>query len=61
MNAPDRAHAPAKAVFKWDDPLLLDPQLTGRGGMVRDGASVCAGKAHAAHPARQPHETFESR
>ena len=28
MNAPDRLHAANKPVFKWDDPLLLDLQLT---------------------------------
>ena len=27
MNAPDRSATP-KAVFKWEDPLLLDAQLT---------------------------------
>ena len=42
MNAPDRVHAPAKAVFKWDDPLLLDAQLTEEERMVRDAAQVYA-------------------
>jgi glutaryl-CoA dehydrogenase len=42
MNAPDRAHAPAKAVFKWDDPLLLDAQLTEEERMVRDAAHAYA-------------------
>jgi glutaryl-CoA dehydrogenase len=42
MNAPDRAHAPAKAVFKWDDPLLLDAQLTEEERMVRDAAQAYA-------------------
>ena len=42
MNAPDRVHAPAKAVFKWDDPLLLDAQLTEEERMVRDAAQAYA-------------------
>jgi len=42
MNAPDRADAPAKAVFKWDDPLLLDAQLTEEERMVRDAAHAYA-------------------
>jgi glutaryl-CoA dehydrogenase len=42
MNAPDRAHAPAKAVFKWDDPLLLDAELTEEERMVRDAAQAYA-------------------
>jgi glutaryl-CoA dehydrogenase len=42
MNAPDRAHAPAKAVFRWDDPLLLDAQLTEEERMVRDAAQAYA-------------------
>ena len=42
MNAPDRVHAPAKAVFKWDDPLLLDAQLTEEERMVRDAALAYA-------------------
>jgi glutaryl-CoA dehydrogenase len=40
MNAPDRAHA--KAVFKWDDPLLLDAQLTEEERMIRDAAQAYA-------------------
>ena len=42
MNAPDRAHAPPKAVFKWDDPLLLDAELTEEERMVRDAAQAYA-------------------
>jgi glutaryl-CoA dehydrogenase len=42
MNAPDRAHAPANAVFKWDDPLLLDAELTEEERMVRDAAQAYA-------------------
>ena len=42
MNAPDRVHAPAKAVFKWDDPLLLDAQLTEEERMVREAAMAYA-------------------
>jgi glutaryl-CoA dehydrogenase len=46
MNAPDpvsvHAKAPAKAVFKWDDPLLLDAQLTEEERMVRDAAQAYA-------------------
>ena len=47
MNAPDRL----KASFKWDDPLLLDEQLTDEERMVRDTAhatrrrSCCRGCA----------------
>src|ERR687892_2872782 len=37
MNAPDRK---AKAQFVWDDPLLLEQQLTQDEGMVRDAANV---------------------
>jgi glutaryl-CoA dehydrogenase len=36
MNAPDAR--PTKASFKWDDPLLLDEQLTADERMVRDAA-----------------------
>ena len=42
MNAPDRAHVSPKAVFKWDDPLLLDAQLTEEERMVRDAAHAYA-------------------
>ncbi len=42
MNAPDRVHALPKAVFKWDDPLLLDAQLTEDERMVRDAAHAYA-------------------
>jgi glutaryl-CoA dehydrogenase len=42
MNAPERVRAPAKAVFKWDDPLLLDAQLTEDERMVRDAAHAYA-------------------
>ena len=37
MNAPDSARL--KAVFKWDDPLLLEAQLTEDERMVRDAAA----------------------
>jgi glutaryl-CoA dehydrogenase len=37
MNAPDRA-ATSKPVFHWDDPLLLDTELTDLERMVRDTA-----------------------
>jgi glutaryl-CoA dehydrogenase len=40
MNAPDRP--PAKPVFKWDDPLLLDAELTEDERMVRDAAHAYA-------------------
>jgi len=40
MNAP--SHAGLKAAFKWDDPLLLDAQLTEEERMVREAAqSYC--------------------
>jgi glutaryl-CoA dehydrogenase len=42
MNAPDRVHASTKPVFKWDDPLLLDAQLTEEERMVRDAAHAYA-------------------
>ena len=43
MNAPDRAKA--KASFSWDDPLLLNKQLTEDERMVRDAArDYCQGK-----------------
>ena len=42
MNAPDRLHAATKPVFKWDDPLLLDLQLTEEERMVRDAAHTYA-------------------
>ena len=35
MNAP---HLPAAATFRWDDPLLLDAQLSDEERMVRDAA-----------------------
>ncbi len=39
MNAPLKPHA-GKARFVWDDPLLLNDQLTEDERMVRDAASV---------------------
>ncbi len=39
MNAPENAHA-LKAVFKWDDPLLLDAQLTEDERMIREAAAA---------------------
>ncbi len=42
MNAPDRLHAKAKPVFKWDDPLLLDSELAEDERMVRDAAYAYA-------------------
>jgi glutaryl-CoA dehydrogenase len=38
MNAPERQQLAAKPVFRWDDPLLLDEQLTEEERMVRDTA-----------------------
>ncbi len=38
MNAPERVHTASKAKFVWDDPLLLDEQLTEEERMVRDTA-----------------------
>jgi len=37
MNAPDRIHD-VKPTFKWDDPLLIDEQLTEEERMVRETA-----------------------
>ena len=42
MNAPERLHAAAKPVFKWDDPLLLDSELAEDERMVRDAAYAYA-------------------
>ena len=42
MNAPDRLHVATKPAFKWDDPLLLDEQLTEEERMVRDTAHAYA-------------------
>jgi glutaryl-CoA dehydrogenase len=49
MNAP-----PAKPVFSWEDPLLLDEQLTEEERMVRDSARAYAqgklmSRVHTAH------------
>jgi glutaryl-CoA dehydrogenase len=41
MNAPDRARS-RKASFHWDDPLLLEEQLTADERMVRDAARAYA-------------------
>jgi glutaryl-CoA dehydrogenase len=41
MNAPDRSRT-AKASFQWDDPLLLERQLTTDERMVRDAARAYA-------------------
>src|SRR5512139_2049529 len=40
MNAPDAR--PAKVSFKWDDPLLLEQQLSEDERMVRDAARAYA-------------------
>ena len=42
MNAPERVAASTKPVFKWDDPLLLDTQLTEEERMVREAARAYA-------------------
>jgi glutaryl-CoA dehydrogenase len=39
MNAPENARG-LKAVFNWDDPLLLDAQLTEDERMIRDAAAA---------------------
>src|SRR4030095_8539044 len=41
MNAPEKTH-PLKATFHWDDPLLLEQQLTADERMVRDAARAYA-------------------
>ncbi len=38
MTPPEAAPAAAKPVFQWEDPLLLDPQLSEDERMVRDTA-----------------------
>jgi len=38
MNAPDRAAASASAKFRWDDPLLLDEQLSEDERLVQETA-----------------------
>ncbi len=44
MNAPDSAHG-LKAAFHWDDPLLIESQLTDDERMVRQAAAdYCQGK-----------------
>jgi len=42
VNAPDRPAKVAKPSFKWDDPLLIDAQLTEDERMVRDAAHAYA-------------------
>jgi glutaryl-CoA dehydrogenase len=42
VNAPDLRPAAVKPVFKWDDPLLLDQQLTDEERIVRDTAHAYA-------------------
>ena len=42
MNAPERLDSKSKAKFVWDDPLLLDDQLTGEERMVRETARAYA-------------------
>jgi len=41
MNAPERPRS-ARAAFQWDDPLLLEQQLTAEERMVRDAARAYA-------------------
>ncbi len=41
MNAPEKTR-PLKAAFQWDDPLLLEQQLTAEERMVRDAARAYA-------------------
>ena len=42
MNAPERLDSASKAKFVWDDPLLLDNQLTEEERMVRETARAYA-------------------
>ncbi len=42
MNAPERPRAAAKPAFRWDDPFLLDEQLTEEERMVRETAHAFA-------------------
>jgi glutaryl-CoA dehydrogenase len=42
MNAPERVDSASKAKFVWDDPLLLDDQLSEDERMVRDTAHAYA-------------------
>jgi glutaryl-CoA dehydrogenase len=42
MNAPDRPPTASRPQFKWDDPLLLDSQLSEEERMVRDTAQAYA-------------------
>ncbi len=42
MNAPERLDSASKAKFVWDDPLLLDDQLTEEERMVRETARAYA-------------------
>ncbi|MDH3474286.1 MAG: acyl-CoA dehydrogenase [Rhodospirillales bacterium] len=52
--------APAKAVFAWDDPLLLEEQLTEEERMVRDAArDYCQDKLMPRILEANRHETFD--
>src|SRR6266542_112255 len=42
MNAPERLHTAVSPKFVWDDPLLLEEQLTEEERMVRDAARAYA-------------------
>ncbi len=42
MNAPERPQSTNKPVFRWDDPLLLDAELTEEERMVREAAAAYA-------------------
>ena len=42
MNAPERIRPSTKPVFRWDDPFLLDAQLSEEERMVRDTAHAYA-------------------
>jgi alkylation response protein AidB-like acyl-CoA dehydrogenase len=52
--------APAKAAFAWDDPLLLEEQLTEEERMVRDAAhDYCQDKLMPRILEANRHETFD--
>jgi glutaryl-CoA dehydrogenase len=55
-----RDHPPVKPVFRWDDPLLLEDQLTEEERMVRDAArDYCQGKLMPRILEANRHERFD--
>ncbi len=62
MTLPETAPAAAKPAFQWDDPLLLDPQLSEDERMVRDAAhEFCQGQLMPRILEAHRHERFDPR